>query len=222
MIETKTKDIMKLTTLLLLITAAGAVRMRAATTNLVQNINFELTFCAQGPTNHPAANTTVVTVNRFRVTTKDIIAALGQATTNDFSAAARLVSVRDATSTNTLRKIEVRDGSNRVDVTSYFRLTPNVSSVASVHSLQYNSATGISTGIRYGIFSLAMTNANMTANLDLTGFATTTHASLKEGNVVLGVDDIDAAVAGSGTSSNGMPAVVTGLIGIEGRLLKVE
>src|ERR1039457_2555387 len=63
----------------------------AASTNIVQGIAFQLTFLEQGPTNHPNANLTVVTVDKGKVTTKDIIAALGTATGNSFSSGARLV-----------------------------------------------------------------------------------------------------------------------------------
>ena len=218
----KTKTISKLTVGLVTILIVGLAQIQAATTNSVQNIIFELTFFVQGPTNHPTAHITTVTINKFRVTTKDVIAALGQATTNSFSARARLVSVRDATSTNSSKKIEVRDGSNVVDVTSYFNITTTETNILSVHSLVFDSATGIGSGVTDGIFHLTLTNANLTASLDLDGFATITHTGIKSGNASLGVDEIDAVVAGSGMGSNGVPAVVNGLVGIKGRVLKVE
>jgi hypothetical protein len=218
----KTKSILKLTVGLVAILIAGVAPVHAATTNSVQNIIFELTFFAQGPTNHPTANTTTVAIDKFRVTTKDVIAALGQATSNNFSASARLVSVRDATSTNSQRTIEVRDGTNVVDVTSYFKITTAETNILSVHSLLFNSTTGIGSGLTDGIFHLTLTNANLTAGLDLGGFAATAHTGIKAGNVVLGVDETDAAVAGYGMGSNGIPAVVNGLVEIKGRVLKVE
>jgi hypothetical protein len=218
----KTKNSLKLTIGLVAILTAGLVQIHAARTNSVQNIEFELAFFAQGPTNHPSPNITAVTINKFRVTTKTIIAALGQATANNFSAQARLVSVRDVTATNSTRTIEVRDGANVVDVTSYFNITTAETNILSVHSLRFNSTTGIGTAMADGIFHLTLTNASMTASLDLAGFATTTAAGIKSGNAVLSVDEINAAVAGSGTGSNGVPAVVNGLIKIKGRGLKIE
>ena len=221
-IHMKTKSILKLTVGLVTILVAGMTQSHAATTNSVQNINFELTFFTQGPTNHPKADTTKITIDKFRVTTKTIIAALGVATSNSFSASARLVSVRDATSTNSTRTIEVRDGSNVVDVTSYFNITTAETNLLSVHSLQYSAVTGIGTAETDGIFHLSLTNANLAASLDLGGFATTASAGIKSGHVILSVDEINAAVAGAGTGSNGVPAVVNGLIKITGRTLKVE
>lgn len=218
----KTNSILKLAVGLAAILTLGMAQIHAARTNSVQNINFELTFFTQGPTNHPSATVTLVKINKFRVTTKTIIAALGQATGNSFSAKARLVSVRDATSTNSSRIVEVRDGTNVVDVTGYFNITTGETNILSVHSLRFNSATGIGTGMADSIFHLNLTNATMTSSLDLGGFATTTAAGIKSGNVILSVDEINAAVAGSGTGSNGVPAVVTGLIKIKGRDLQVE
>ena len=211
-----------ITTVLTALMITGAARTNAATTNSVQNINFELTFFTQGPTNHPSTNITTIKVDKFRVTSKDIIAALGKATTNDFSATARLVSVRDATSTNSEREIEVRDGTNIVDVSRFFTLTTAETNVVSVRSLSYNSATGIASGVVDSIFHLTLTHTNLTASLDLRGFATTTHVSIKDGATVLGVDEVDAVVAGAGTSTNGVSAVVNGLINLTGRTLKVE
>lgn len=218
----KTKSSLKLTVGLVAILIAGAAPIRAATTNSVQNIFFELTFYAQGPTTHPGTNVTKETINEFRVNTKDIIAALGQATSNNFSASARLVSVRDATSTNSQRKVEVRDGSNVVDVTSYFNIAAAETNILSVHSLLFNSVTGIGSGITDSIFHLTLTNANLDASLDLGGFATTTAAGIKSGKTILSVDEINAAVAGSGQGSNGVPAVVNGLIKIVGHVIRVE
>lgn len=218
----KTRNILKVTVGLIAILTAGMAQSRAATTNSVQNIQFELTFFTQGPTNHPSTNITMLTINKFRVTTKDVIAALGQATSNSFSARARLVSVRDATSTNSSRAFEVRDGTNVVDVTDYFHIAAAETNVLSVHSLRYNSLTGIGCGMTEGLFHLSLSNSNLTASLDLGGFATTTTTLLKAGDVLLKVDELEADVAGSGTGTNGVPALVKGQFEIEGRVLRVE
>lgn len=217
----KTKSILKLTTGLMAVLITGMTTIHAATTNSVQNIKFELTFFTQGPTNQPSTNVTIVTINKFRVTTKDIIAALGQATSNHFSPHAKLVSVSDATSTNSSRMIEVRDGTNTVDVTSFFNLTTTETNGPSVHSLVYNSKTGNGVAKTVGIFHLTLsnTNTNAMASLDLSGFATTTSVVCKTNLVV---DDIDADVAGSGKGTNGVPAVVEGRIDIDGEVLRVE
>jgi hypothetical protein len=210
------------TTVLTALMITGAARTNAGTTNSVQNISFELTFFTQGPTNHPSADITTIKVDKFRVTSKDIIAALGEATTNNFSAKARLVSVRDATSTNSVRYIEVRDGTNIVDVSRFFNLTTSETNVISVRSSNYNSITEIDSGVVYSIIHLTLTQTNLTASLNLSGFASTKHTSIKDGGIVLGVDEIDAAVAGSGMGTNGVPAIATGRMNFTGKTLKVE
>ena len=157
----KTNGFLKQTVGLAAILIASLAPLHAATTNSVQNILFELTFFAQGPTNQPSTDITQVSINKFRVTTRDIIAALGQATSNSFSSAARLVSVQDATSNGSERKIQVRDLGNIVDVTSFFKLAAVETNLLSVHSLVVNRATGIGTGMTDGIFHLTLTNANL-------------------------------------------------------------
>jgi hypothetical protein len=215
----KTKNILKLAALSAAIMIAGVAQINAATTHLVQNISFTLTFYEQGPTNHPTANITRVTVNRIKVTTKDVIAAIGAATTNNFSANARLVLVKDITSATNVSFVEIRDGTNPpVDVSSFFSRTESFS----VGSSFFNSMTGIGSGVKYSDYHLALTNSTLTAGLELRGFAVTTHTSIKDGDVVIGVDEVDADVAGTGVDTNGVPAVVSGSVSIAGRTLKVE
>jgi hypothetical protein len=131
--------------------------------------------------------------------------------------------VHDATSTNSARIIEVRDGTNVVDVTSYFNITTAETNMLSVHSLVYNNISGNGLEKTEGIFHLTLSNTsntNLVTSLDLSGFATTTTAVFKSGNLI--VDEIDADVAGTGVGKNGVPAVVKGRIDIEGRVLRVE
>ncbi len=215
----KTKNILKLAAFSAAIMIAGMAQINAATTNLVQNISFELTFYQQGTTNHPSADKTTVTVNKFRVTTKDIIAAIGAATSNNFSANAKLVFVKDATSSNAVSYVEIRDGTNSPVVVSNFVHTTYG---LTVNSSSFNSATGIGTGESESILNLTVTNAALTASLKLSGFATTKHASIKDKNVVIGVDTVDADLAGTAVGTNGVPAVVNGTLFIDGKTLKVE
>ena len=210
---------MKLTGLSAAIMIAGMAQINAATTNLVQHISFALTFYEQGPTNHPTLDKTTVAVNKFAVTTKTIIAAIGAATSNDFSANAKLVLVQDATLSNGVSIVEIRDGTNTpVNVTSFFSKTNS----NSVHSLHFNGATGIGSGLKYSDFQLAVTNSAMLASLNLSGFAITTHTSIKDKETVIGVDTVEADVAGTGTDTNGVPAVVNGSVNILGNTLKIE
>jgi hypothetical protein len=158
-------------------------------------------------------------VNRFGVTTKYVIAAIGMATSNDFSGDARLVYVRDATSNNTVSMVEIRDGTNPpVDVSSFFHRTD----ADNVYGSSYNSATGIGTGVRYSIMSLAVTNPVMTADLKLSGFATKLHANIRNGDDVFGMDTVNVDLAGTGVDTNGIPATVNGTMTIDGHTFEVE
>jgi len=107
-----------------MVMVAGMIHAKAVTTNLVQKINFSLVFYEQGNTNQNVKKgvlrTTTVAVNTMRMTTRDLIAALGTATTNSFSAKAQLVFVRDANSLSNAAAVQVRDGTNVVDVSSFF------------------------------------------------------------------------------------------------------
>ena len=214
--------------------AANAVETNAATTNVVQNVDFSLTFYEQGPTNS-VGNVTKAVVKKVRVTTKDIIAALGAATTNGFSAKARLVFVINGSDTNSAA-IQVRDNGGIVDVSEFFATT---NGPLSVHSFTLNSVKQTLTGTAYADFQLIVTNnapsllnlpllstnSNLTASLNLHGFATITHADIIVGHdssKIIGVDDIDADVSGTGVDTNGVPAVIAGKVDITGRTLVVE
>jgi hypothetical protein len=226
------KNIMKMAALCAAIFAANAVETNAATTNVVQNVDFSLTFYEQGPTNS-VGNVTKAVVKKVRVTTKDIIAALGAATTNGFSAKARLVFVINGTNS---AAIQVRDNGGIVDVSNFFAKT---NGPISVHSFTLNSVKQTLTGITYADFQLLVTNnapsllnlpllstnSNLTASLNLHGFATITHADIIVGHdssKIIGVDDIDADVSGTGVDTNGVPAVIAGKVDITGRTLVVE
>ena len=87
----KTKAILTLGFLAITTLIMQAMQASAATTNLEQNIRFDLVFYEQGPTNITTQGMHIL-VNRLRVTTKDIIRAIGTATTNSYSANARLLS----------------------------------------------------------------------------------------------------------------------------------
>jgi hypothetical protein len=236
----KTSKIMKIKSLLKLMMASTAIifatawQTKAATTNVVQNINFELTFYEQGPTNNPTTNIVSVTVNRERVTTKDIIAALGAATSNSFSGDASLVFVRNASPTNDEGAIEIKDGTNVVDVSDFFTITH---SKILVHGSLFggrgglfnsafdNTGSGIGDGATYGILHLTLTNApdaNLTLNLHVNGFAISTYRSIVNNSMIMGVDTTEADVAGTGVDANGVPVVIQGTISLFGRRTEIE
>lgn len=215
------KKLFQLTALSAGFILTSLVQGQAASTNVVQNVNFALTFLEQGPT-HSRTNVTVKTATRSKLLTKDLIAALGPATTNTFSPSARLVRVRNVNATTNDILFEVRDGTNRVDVSSLVTLSH---SAAHVDVGTSNSETGVTTGTTTDILHLHVTNAppyNLTISLRVSGLCTTTHTGLKDGKTVLGVDEIKAEVAGTGVDEHGVSAVVFGTVNVLGRVTEVK
>ncbi len=109
-------QIKKLTAIAALFTVA-ALRSNADTTNLVQEINIQLTGFKQGA---PQTNRTTVStgVDNARIGNNAVIAALGAATGNSFSSSADLVAVTSLSDGSS--SIQIRDGGNTVDVTAFF------------------------------------------------------------------------------------------------------
>jgi hypothetical protein len=213
----KVKNILKLTAISTALMLAGVARINAATTNLVQNISFALTCYEQGSTNHPSTNVTTIAVNKFRLTTKDIIGEIGLATSNRFSGKAQLVLVTDTASSNSVSTVEIRDGTNApVDVSSFFTIGEGFG----VRSLYSNSATGLSTGVRY--HDLYLVETNSAASLNVRGFAVTTRISFKCFNNIVRVDTVDVDVAGTSVDTNGIAGVVNGSLSISGDNVKIE
>jgi hypothetical protein len=106
----------KLTAVTALFTLA-ALRTNADTTNLVQDVNFQLSGFRQGAT-QTNGNTVVTGVDSTHIANNAVIAALGASTGNSFSGGARLVSVSPVAGGSS--SVQVRDGSNTVDVTAFF------------------------------------------------------------------------------------------------------
>lgn len=237
----KTNNLFKMTALTATIMIAGMVQMKAATTNLVQNIDFSLTFYEQGNTNQVMKNgvvqKTIVAVNKVRVTTRDVIAALGAATTNSFSAEAQLVYVRDANSLSNAAAIQVRDGTNVVDVSGYFART---NGDLTIHGSLLDNLNGRLTGVTYSLQQFVVADAataetgltnllgiippdsNLAMTLNLNGFATTIYSSITHNGTTLVIDEVSADVSGTGVDVNGTPALVQGTIEILGHGIKVE
>src|SRR5690242_5549492 len=114
---------------------------QAAQTNAVQFINVQLTLLTQGDyeTNKPATNDISATIQKTTIATKDIISWLGTATTNTFSAKAKLVRVKHFNVDTNETTIEIRDGTNAVvDVTAFFA---NSTSAVTVDESIVNTAT---------------------------------------------------------------------------------
>jgi hypothetical protein len=197
----------------------------AGHTNAVQAINLQLTFLTQGPykTNSPATNDITATVLRTAVATKDVIAWLGTATTNNFPPHARLVRVKHFNANTNSTTIEVRFGTNSVDVGQFF--TGTTSSERIDHNI-YNTVTQLSTGKAFENLHLALTNApgyNLIPYFHVVGAATVSYVSVRSGKTTLAADEVTVPnLAGAGTGTNGVPGLVTGSITLNGTVTEVK
>ena len=197
-------------------------RAVAASTNIVQNINFQFTGYEQGGTNKPTSNTniTLIAVNSFKFATADVIGLVGRASSNDFSPKARLVYLTRVNASTNLHALEIRDGSNRVDVTSFFIGTGRDTNDL-VRSLLINTKAGVSAGVGYSTYRLVLTNLDP-ASLTVGGFAVAKHATIHDRvtGSILGVDTLNAELAGTGTDTNGVPFVTFGSLSVVGSLVE--
>src|ERR1044071_8692820 len=111
------KTTLKLAVIGLIALAATKASAFSPHTNVVQNINIKVVVYSEG---EETTNGTVVTkpVIKQTKTTRDIIQLLGDATTNTFSAGAKLLLVNSLTFDTTT--IMVKDGTNEVIVTDFF------------------------------------------------------------------------------------------------------
>jgi len=207
------------------IAACCSIPARAAQTNAVQTINLQLTLLTQGPfqTNSPATNDITATVTKTTIATKDVIGWLGTATTNDFSSRAKLVRVRHFNAATNETTIEIRDGTNSVDVSAFFS---NTFSSEKVDESIYNRATGLRTGKQFENLHLELTNApphNLVAHFNVFGSARLSYVSVASGKTVLVADEINAmALAGSGAGPGGVPGLMTGSVNINGAVREVK
>ncbi len=198
----------------------GAVQTEAAnpSTNIVQSVNFQISGFSQGATNNPSINITTITVDKFKITTKDVIVLIGDAIPTTFSSKARLVYVDKHNSITNVQAYEIRDGSNTVDVTSFFAGSGRSDLV---HGDVINHKTGITTGTTYSLYHFVVTNippAGFVAN----GFAVTAHASINQKGNILGVDAVNATISGKGTKPSGVPFVGNGSVTILGHTVEVK
>src|SRR5437879_5472104 len=97
--------------------AAATISSQADQTNIVQNLRVQLFGVTQGDTT-TIDPITITSVKVDMISTRDVISALGTATGNTFSRAARLVVVTPLVGGGS--KVQVRDDALTVDVTSFF------------------------------------------------------------------------------------------------------
>ena len=132
---------------------------------IVQGLNIQLSATTQGPTNE---NRSVLTMKyeTMRVTTKDILNLLGEATSTDFSTNSKLVVVD-------FNSVQVISGEDAFDVSGFFS---SGATSDDVFNDIVNNATGKEhkRTVRIESFAFDDTLGN---NFDLSGFATETFSA---------------------------------------------
>jgi hypothetical protein len=215
------QNIVKATLFAVLVSlSALQTRALAASTNIVQNITFQFTGYEQGPTNQLTSNITAIAVNVIKFGTKDVIKVIGEAIPTNFSSSAKLVYITRVNANTNINGFEIRDGSNRVDVTSFLAGTGRNTNDL-VRSLLTNRKLGFSAGVGYSTFRLVVTNVPP-ASLKVDGFAIARHATIHDRltGLILGVDTLNASLAGTGTDTNGVPFVTTGTLEVIGSVVE--
>jgi hypothetical protein len=206
--KTKTTIKLKFVALSAAVMIAGMVPINAAivSTNTVQNITVAFTLYSQGTTTTNDHNSVITAVNTATVDTKSFITNFLDST-NVFKNPQLVLVVRNNGSTNSIDAIEIRDGTNPPVVVTGLSVT-NSPSVNSRNA----PTNGIVTGVKYSIFSLHATSSDTNDTYSLSGFTSTKHASIKDGDAILSVDTLTADVAGTYNTNGVFDAVVDGTV----------
>lgn len=192
------------------IISLGVWQARADQTNVVQNLSVQLRGVQPGG---PVTNRSRITtgLSSAKIDTRDVIQALGLATSNLFSRPARLVLVTPLGGGESA--IQVRSGSNRVDVTRFF-LHTQVSAVVS--GSVSNTVTHRTVGLDYSIQRFALRDAAggpaVGLHFDVSGFAAERTAA-RAGQL-----ELEAAGAGD---AGGNLLILRGEIEVQGDRLEV-
>lgn len=190
----------------------SVLEARADQTNVVQNIGIHLRGVGPGG---PVTNRFSVTsdIAPTKIDTRQVIEALGAGTATAFSGRARLVLVTPLG--GGYSSIQIRDGNNSVDVTSFFahdQLSDFVSGSVS------NVFTRKIFNLDYSIQRFALANsgsASLSLHFDVNGFASETSSS-----GLAGVSNLQLEVSGSG-DLNGNLVILQGSIEVQGGKLEV-
>ena len=210
--------ILKLTYLIAL-AFLGTSALEAAQTNLVQTLNVDLASFSQGPvvTNGNIINSTLYT---SRISNRDIIQALGTATTNSFSPHAALLVIKPLPDGDL--NVVIRDGTNSLEVTRFF--AHDRADTTAVRG-RVNTVTGIASGSEYSLHSLSLKDAvgapPLTIHFEVSGLTRATFVSLlNDSGKSLGTAyEYSAVMSGTG-DVNGKDSLFEG--GISGKGRKIE
>lgn len=200
----------KLTAIAAMFTLA-ALRTNADTTNLVQNINIQLTAFRQGGSQN-SGNFITRGVDTTRIGTSGVIAALGAATGNSFSTSAQLVSVTPLP--DGFSSIVIRDGANSVDVTAFFT---HEQFGDTLHTGITNVRTGRSSESGFSVQRFALHDVggypSLTVHFDVQGIAEDSDSS--NAGVSSPGSDLRGNVVGTG-DRNGVFLILQGAISVHG------
>jgi hypothetical protein len=209
----------KLLKLTLLVALAAALSLResvAQTVDEVLALNIQLYTVSQGnmTTNRDRISSNVQV---DKLTSRDVIQALGASTGYGFSAQARLVLL---TPTNNLDNwtVQVRDGNRKIDVTGFFS---HIAGSPSVGSAWVSTRTGAAGGTDYSVDSFALQDRPgyppLSVHFQVSGFTVTRSDGVvnRRGQITGQEDRIVATVSGLG-DENGAVNVIEGTISAEG------
>lgn len=194
--------------------AFGPLSALADHTNRVQELAFQLVGFKQGATSSSGHRTTT-SLDYDRIGTAEVIGALGKATGSGFSRRAKLVLVTSLP--DGAAKLEVRDGSGKVDVTRFFVYERS----GSVKLSEYNSRTGRGFETEYGLLRFALKDNDLDAKLgvqfDVSGLVTdTSFTTPAQGTTA----DAAATVTGAGDKQNDW-LILQGSVQIHGNTLEI-
>ena len=199
--------------LLAALLSLGIPQVHADTTNVVQNLNVQLWGVQSGGpvTNH---NTIITGIARAKIGNRQIIQALGTATSNSFVLRARLVIVTPVGGGDSA--IQVRDGTLTVDVTGFFAHQQLGGAVSGSSSNTVNQrVVNLDFSIQRFVLHDAAGFPALGLHFDVNGFAS---ESTPPNHGGVGNLQIDAAGAGD---VGGSPAVLRGEVEVHGDRLEV-
>ena len=185
--------------------AAGLVQSRAQPTNVLIAVNISLSGMARTGDN---------TAERARISTRDVISAIGTATGNTFSTKAKLLAVFPVGGDV---HFIVRDGTT--DVAAPITVT-RIGSV----DVKKTATSGAITGASSSILGFGYNGGAGHISFDVQGYTTASESNRGSGHALL--DDtapmtFRSSVNGTGTDVNGHDAVFQGTISGSGRKVEI-
>lgn len=198
----------------------GILNIHAAQTNLVQSLRFNLSVYLQG-TSVTNGSFIDYSIAPGKISTADIIQAIGTSLSKTFSPSAALETVTQLPSG--ADAIVIQDGTSRVDVSGFFII--NKDSIA-VAKGSLDTATGWDRGLEYVNRSFRLKNMaafpSLTLNFRVNGLSPTKYRSLfdDQGSVIGTAEEYVLSVVGT-AQVNGADAIAHGSVASTGRRIEI-